>query len=133
VRQHGIVHLLDVIALPDQAAGLGHHRAGYGDGWCIEQSGQCDGRLGCLVDIGQQPGLGHLAAHHRPGSLDERRLIHDSDAGMCGEHLKEREEPVAAAVLAEAFDLRKIQRQVMGWKPVQDLGLGTRDRFVGFV
>jgi hypothetical protein len=83
-----------------------------------------------VIDVGEQPRLRHFPADDVPGRRDERFLAERGDAGWCRKAIEEGEEPFAAAVVAKALDLRKVQRQVMGQEAVQDLGLGLGDRLV---
>lgn len=47
------------------------------------------------------------------------------------ETVKEGEEPFATAVVAEAVDLREVERQVVCLESVQDACFGLRDHLMG--
>ena len=117
-------HRLDRVALADQMPCLGDDEAEHGDRRGIRSDGQGD-RAACgLIDVAEQAGLGDLAAGDVPCGRDEGVLAQGHDAGRHGEAFQQGEEPVAAGVVAEAVDLRDVEREVVCLDAVQDLGLG---------
>ena len=100
------------------------------DSWGIRENGQRDRTTRGLVDVTEQSGLGDLAVSNVPYGCDKRVLAQGHNAGRHGEAFQQGEEPVDASVVAEAVDLRKVERQVLCLDAVQDLGLSLRDHLV---
>src|SRR3954452_8088022 len=63
-------HRLKGVALLNEAAGLGDHKAEQTNGRGIDRDRQTDRGSGRLVDISQQALLRHLAPNHAPGGCD---------------------------------------------------------------
>ena len=130
VGQEGVGRGLDGVALLDQPARLADDEPEHAHRRSIWRHRQADRAAGRLVDVAEQLRLGDLAPDDIPGGGDEGLLAQRGDAGGRGEAIEEGEEPVRAAVVPEAVDLREIQRQVVGQDPMQHLGLGPRDGVV---
>jgi hypothetical protein len=96
--QHSVGHVLDLVALTDQAACLSDHHTEHADGRCIDWQRQPNRRARRLVDIRQETLLTHLATDDVPGGFDEGLLRQSHDALRCWEGVKEGEEPVVAAI-----------------------------------
>ena len=131
LRQEGVGRSLDRVALPYEATHLADDEPEHAHRRSVRRHRQADRAAGRLVDVAEQLGLGDLAPDDIPGGGDEGLLAQRGDAGGRGEAIEEGEEPVRAAVVAEAVDLREVQRQVVGQDPMQHLGLGPRDGVVG--
>ena len=113
ILQQLVGHALDLVTLPDQTAGLVDNHAEHDDRRRIKRHRQPDRGLRCLTDIPEQPRLGDFSTDDIPGGLDEGVMVEGGDDRRCRNTVKEGEEPFAAAVVAEAFDLRELERQVV--------------------
>ena len=83
-----------------------------------------DGLCSSRVDVRDQATLRDLLADDILGSFHERILGHASDRARRRKLLEESEEPVAARVAREPFNLREIERQLVGAKAMPELCFG---------
>src|SRR5580704_1119984 len=75
VASHCVSHVLDLVALPDQAARLSDHHSEHADGRRVDWQRQPDRRARRLVDIRQKTLLTHLATDDVPSGFDGTRTI----------------------------------------------------------
>jgi transposase len=118
LAEHRIGSSLDLIALPDQAAGLGDDHAEHGDRYRILIDRQSHGSASRLVNIVDPPSLGDLPADQCPGFAREVFLAQARHASRCRKPFEQRKEPVGAAIASEALDLREIKRQIVREYPM---------------
>src|SRR3954463_8401512 len=107
-------HRLKGVALLNEAACLGDDKAEQANRRGLDRDRQTDRGAGRLVDVSEQALLGHLAPNHVPGGCDERVLTQGRNAAGCRKAVEEGEKPSAAAVMAKAGDLGKVEGQVVG-------------------
>src|SRR3954451_6207068 len=107
-------HRLKGVALLNEAAGLGDHKAEQTNGRGIDRDRQTDPCSGRLVDTSQQALLRHLAPNHAPGGCDERVLAQGRDAARGWEAVEEGKEPIASAVMAKTVDLGEVDAMGSG-------------------
>ncbi len=107
------------------------HHTEHLDGLGVFRHGEPNALISGGIEVGEETGFIHSAAHHSPRLVLNRVWRIARDGGGTGKPVQQLRKLLRPGGRVVAFGLLEIQRQVMGHDAVLDLDLPQRDLIMG--